>query len=154
MAKQSKYDTAGNDISYDENSKYFTYEESKAGYIIITGTTNEAKGMTSLTTPRAYNEKRVLLIARGAFDGCSVLTDIYVTPGISQIGDGAFSGAPSLKKIHILNTDPDKTTVNNVTFGLIDGMVKGAKFYVPKGYAREFSASYFWSPYADYITEE
>ncbi len=141
------------DVSYDENSKYFTYEESKAGYI-ITGTTDEAKGMSSLTTPRAYNGKRVFSIARGAFDGCSSLTDIYVTTGISQIGDGAFSGAPSLKKIHILNTDPDKTTVNNVTQGLTDGMAKGAMFYVPTGCSGEFSANYFWGPYADYITEE
>ena len=110
--------------------------------------------MSSLTTPRAYNGKRVFSIARGAFDGCSSLTDIYVTTGISQIGDGAFSGAPSLKKIHILNTDPDKTTVNNVTQGLTDGMAKGAMFYVPTGCSGEFSANYFWGPYADYITEE
>lgn len=140
------------DVSYDENSKYFVYEENKAGYI-ITGMTEEGKKLSSVTTPRAYEGKRVVSVARGAFDGSSAV-DIYITTGITQLADGAFAGATALKRVHILATDPNNTTVNNVTGGLTDGMAKGAVFCVPKGCAGEFSSNYFWGPYADYITEE
>ena len=141
------------DYSYDENSKYFIYEESGLGYKIV-GMTEEGKTLISVTTPRAYEGKRVSAITGGAFDGAASLTDIYVTTGIAQIADGAFEGAPSLKRIHILATDPNNTTVNNVSGELVRGMAKDAKFFVPKGCGFEFSANYFWGPYADYITEE
>ena len=139
------------DYSYDENEKYFVFEEVvRSGEIVgynITGLSELGKEQTSLTTPRAYNEKKIYSIEAGAF-ASDKIEEIYITDYISAIGDGAFANAPKLKKVHILAKDPDNTTVNNVSMGLCNGMASGAKFYVSPESYNDFVSNYFWGPYA------
>lgn len=141
------------DYGYDENEKYFAFAETLAGYM-ITGTSALGKTQTSLTTPKAYGGKRVYAIGEGSFDGCDLLSEIYVTENIGQINDGAFSGAGALREIHILAENPNTTTVNSVSMGLTDGMAKGAKFYVKSASYDDFASNYFWGPYSDYLAAE
>ena len=72
----------------------------------------------------------------------------------NNIGDGAFAGAESLKKVHILADDPNTTTVNNITMGLLSGLASGAKFYVSSASYDEYISNYFWGPYASRIVAE
>ena len=143
---------------YDENEKYFVFEEHTVGGELrgynIVGLSELGKAQTTLTTPYAYNGMRVYNIAPEAFSGASSLTDIYVTENIAAIGDGAFAGAPALRKVHILAVDPNSTTVNNVTVGLWNGMASGAEFYVPAESYSTYITNYFWGPYADKIVAE
>ena len=141
------------DLSEDKNAGYFTYEQTAYGYI-LTGTTDDGKMQTVLTTPRAYNGGRVYAIAENAFSGCVNLTDVYICDYASQIADGAFRGAPNLVRVHIAATDPNTTTVNNLSGLLTDGMNEKAKFMVPTGTLNDFAANYFWGPYTDWLTEE
>ena len=145
------------DYSYDENEKYFVFEEvlrsgELVGYNIV-GLSELGKQETTLTTPRAYNEKKIYSIEAGAFASDN-LTEIYITDYISSIGDGAFENAPKLKKVHILTTNPDNTTVNNVSMGLCNGMASDARFYVAADCYNDFTSNYFWGPYADKIVKE
>lgn len=145
-------------LEYDENEKYFTFTESTvngkvAGYI-ISGTTELGKSQTVLTTPNAYNGMHIFSIAENTFAGCDRLTEIYISKGVAAIGDGAFAGADGLKKVHVLSTDPNATTVNNVSGELCKGMASGVKFHVPKDSYMDYVGNYFWGPYMDYIVAE
>jgi len=142
---------------YDENEIYFVFEEhivsgELRGYNIV-GLTELGKKTTELTTPFAYNGKRVYSLKEGVFSE-SVVTEIYVTENISSIEDGAFAGANSLKKVHIAATNPDSTTVNNLSGELCRGMPAEAKFYVPASSHATYISNYFWGPYADKIVAE
>ena len=142
---------------YDENEKYFVFEEHRVngelrGYN-ITGLTELGKAQTALTTPYAYEGKRVYNINENAFAG-SAVAEIYITENISNIGDGAFAGANSLAKVHVLAENPDSTAVNNLSGELCRGMPDGAKFYVPAASYSTYISNYFWSPYADRIAAE
>ena len=142
---------------YDENEKYFVFEEriisgELKGYNIV-GLSELGKAQASLTTPYAYNGKRVYDIKAGAFAGATA-TEIFIKESVSSIGDGAFKGAEALQKVHILAEDPNDTTVNNVTVGLWEGMAPGAKFYVPSASYDTYISNYFWGPYAGRIVAE
>ncbi|MBQ8448673.1 MAG: hypothetical protein IJX27_07065, partial [Clostridia bacterium] len=141
----------------DENEKYFVFAERKVGgelkgYNII-GLSELGKSQEVLTTPKVYNGMRVYNLKANAFSGAAA-TEIYITDTIASIEDGAFAGAQSLKKVHILAENPDSTTVNNLSMGLCDGMAKDAKFYVPAASYSSYVSNYFWSPYASKITSE
>ena len=97
---------------------------------------------------------RVYEISENAFAGCTALTDIYVTENISNIADGAFADVPTLKKVHIMATNPDNTAVNNLSGELCRGMAQDAKFYVKAELLDTFRGNYFWMPYADRIVAE
>ena len=141
------------DYEYDENEVYFEFRETTSGYI-ITKVSEKGKGETVLTIPLAYNKKKVYSMDAGTFSGCSNLKEIYVTENISYIVDGTFEGADNLEKIHILNEDPDKVTVNNLSGDLVKGMSKKAKFYIKKSAYSLFATNYFWGVYTDYMVSE
>lgn len=145
------------DLSYDENEVYFEFSEVvRDGEIVgynITGLSDLGKVQSVLTTPRAYDGKKIYAVDTGAFTSDNV-TEIYVTANIPTINDGAFANAPKLTKVHILAENPDDTTVNNVSMGLCDGMAQGAKFYVGADVYGDFVSNYFWGPYADRIEKK
>lgn len=143
---------------YDENEKYFVFEEKfiggeLVGYNIV-GVSELGKVQSTLTTPYAYEGMRVYEISENAFAGCASLTDIYVTENISNIADGAFASVPTLKKVHIMATNPDNTAVNNLSGELCRGMAQDANFYVKAELLDTFRGNYFWGPYADRIVSE
>jgi hypothetical protein len=141
---------------YDENEKYFVFEErfvsgELRGYNIV-GLSELGKTQAALTTPYAYNGMRVYNLKEGAFSGANA-TEIFVTDNIASIEDGAFAGADSLKKVHVLATNPDSTTVNNLG-DPCRGMPVDAKFYVPADSYSTYVSNYFWSPFANRIAAE
>lgn len=152
-----KTDDGEDDLGYDENEVYFEFSEVvRSGEVIgynIKGLSALGKEQSVLTTPKAYNGKRIYAVDTGAFASASA-KDIYISARISTINDGAFSGASHLEKVHIMATDPNDTTVNNVSMGLCDGMAQGARFYVASESYNDFISNYFWGPYADKITAE
>lgn len=140
-------------LQYDENEKYFLFEE-KANGAVIVGVSDLGKAQTVLTTPVAYNGKKVLSLSADAFAGCDALTELFITDNIVQIPDGTFRGADGLLKIHVLATDPNMTTVNNLSGGARDGLSESCCFYVPKGALDAYKTNYFWNPYAAYMIGE
>ena len=137
---------------YDENEVYFTYEI-KDSSVFITGLTELGKAQTTLRTPIAYDGKKVTQIAENAFAGGSGITELYVTDNISWIANGAFNGADSLVKIHILATDPDSTKVDSIGDPR-KGLPEESRFYVPAGSLSVYENNYFWGPFARYILGE
>ncbi len=138
---------------YDENEVYFTYEITEFG-VYITGVSELGKSMERLTTPIAYDGKKVVSFKEDAFAGCSALRALFITDNISQIPDGTFRGASNLGEIHILADNPDKTTVNNLSMMATDGLPSHARFYVLKDALSAFRSNYFWGPYSDLIVGE
>ena len=137
---------------YDENEVYFTYEVTDSG-IFITGLTELGKAQTTLRTPVAKNGKKVTQIAADAFAGGSAVKELYVTDNISWIADGAFRGADSLTKIHILAADPDATKVNSIG-NPREGLPEESRFYIPKNALSVYENNYFWGPFARYLIGE
>ncbi len=142
---------------YDENEQYFVFKERYVsgelkGYDIVS-LTGLGSAQASLTTPYAYEGMRVYTVKESAFAGC-MATEIYITENIASIEDGAFAGANSLEKVHILAENPDSTTVNNLSGELCNGMPADAKFYVPAASYDTYVGNYFWGPYADKIVAE
>ncbi len=138
---------------YDENEVFFTFRETSSGYI-ITGVTEKGKEQTILTIPLAYNENKVYSLDPGVFSDCDKLKEVFVTENISYIMDGVFEGASNLEKVHILNEDPDRVTVNNLSGDLVKGMNKNAKFYIKSSAYTAFITNYFWGVYTDYLETE
>lgn len=151
--KPIKPDKPDDPVKYDENEKYFVFEE-RAGSTYITGVSDEGKKLSSLRTPTAYNGKRGIIIGAGAFADCGELTELFVTDNVSYISDGAFVGAGKLMKIHILAENPDSTTVNGMGSELTAGLPAGARFYVPSASLGSYVGNYFWSTFADRIVGE
>ena len=140
-------------LEYDENEKYFLFEE-KANGAVIVGVSELGKQQSTLTTPVAVNGKKVVFLAADAFAGCENLTELFITANIGQIPDGTFRGAGNLTKIHVLAADPNMTTVNNLSGGARDGLSEAARFLVPAGSLDAYKTNYFWNPYAAYIIGE
>jgi hypothetical protein len=137
---------------YDENEKYFTYEVTDFGVNII-GLSEEGKNQTVLRTPVAYDGKKVVQIKADAFNGGGNITELFVTDNIGQIANGAFRGADSLVKIHILATDPDMTKVDSLG-DPHEGLPANSYFYVPADAFGAYFNNYFWGPHSDYIKAE
>ncbi len=137
---------------YDENEVYFTYEVTDFGVNII-GLSEEGKAQTVLRTPVAYDGKKVVQIKADAFNGGGNITELFVTDNIGQIANGAFRGADSLVKIHILATDPDMTKVDSLG-NPHEGLPANSYFYVPADSFGAYFNNYFWGPHSDYIKAE
>ena len=137
---------------YDENEVYFIYNVTDSG-VFITGLTELGKAQTTLRTPVAYDGKKVTQIAENAFNGGSGIKELFITDNITWIADGAFRGADSLTKIHILATDPDMTKVNSIG-NPREGLPAESRFYVPKASLSVFENNYFWGPFAQFLIGE
>ena len=137
---------------YDENEVYFTYEVTDSA-VFITGLTELGKAQTTLRTPVAYDGRKVTQIAENAFTGGAGIRELYVTDNISWIADGAFRGADTLTKIHILATDPDMTKVNSLG-NPREGLPDESRFYVPKASLSVYANNYFWGGFAQFLVGE
>ncbi len=139
-------------LGYDENEVYFTYEVTDFG-VYITGVTDLGKEQSVLRTPRAYDGQNVTSLRADAFAGCDALRELYITENIGQISDGTFRGAKNLAKIHILKTVPG-SEVDSLSKAATDGLPPHARFYVPAASYDAYITSYSWGPYASYILPE
>jgi hypothetical protein len=137
---------------YDENEIYFTFEVVDSS-VFITGLTDLGKAQTTLRTPVAYDGKKVTQIAADAFAGGSNIKELFVTDNIAWIADGAFRGADSLEKIHILATNPDSTKVNSIG-NPREGLPSNSRFYVPRESISVFANNYYWGPFEEYLIGE
>ena len=137
---------------YDANEVYFTFEVVDTS-VFITGLTDLGKAQTTLRTPVAYDGKKVTQITADAFAGGSNIKELFVTDNIAWIADGAFRGADSLTKIHILAIDPDATKVNSIG-NPREGLPSNSRFYVPKASLSVFANNYYWGPFAEYLIGE
>ena len=138
---------------YDENEVYFTYEMTDFG-VYITGLSELGKAQETLTTPVAYDGKKVVSFKADTFAGAEALRELTITKNIGQIPDGTFRGASSLTKIHLEALDPNDTTVNNLSGIAMEGLPSSAKFYVSADSLSAYQTNYFWGPYAEFIVAE
>ena len=140
---------------YDANEVYFTFEISSDGVVSITGLSDLGKSQTTLCTPIAYNGKKVTRIAPDAMNGGSALTELTITDNILKIQNGAFRGADSLMKIHILSenctTEPED---NDAAMLMLEGLSKDCRFYVPSHVLDSYQNNYFWWTYRNYLIGE
>lgn len=78
------------------------------------------------TVPETYEGLPVLEIASGAFENCKWLETVVVPSSVKKIGEGAFAGCPSLKKITLPFVGMDETNANSL-FGYIFGVPEDKK---------------------------
>ena len=141
------------DPSYDSNSEYFTYRESRddkgdVSWYSVSGLSEEGLKASSLTLPKAYNGLPVRGIDANAFAQSKILKSVTVNDNISFIESGAFASCPTLDSLHILCENADDITVDQVK--LFDGEVKEIKIYLySKSSYQSFVAGYFWANYGN-----
>lgn len=125
---------------YDENEKYFTFEQRANGTYSITGLTAQGKAMTSLTVPLGYNGRKVFAISEGAFMGGS-LERLIVTQDSNLVifENGAFRGASKLEELVIYKQSGDDISPP----ADFSGVHPDFKVYVPEG--SDFAYHYYWS---------
>ncbi len=140
---------------YDKNEVYFTFDVSPDGVVSITGLTELGKEQTSLRTPVAYDGKKVSRIASNTFNDGSALTELTITENISKIQNGAFRGADSLLKVHILSEDcSTEPEDNDASMPMLEGLPNDCRFYVPSVALDSYKNNYFWWTYRNYLIGE
>jgi len=122
------------------------------GMNAITGTTELGRSQSVLVVPAAVGGVAVKAIADGALSGCSKLSAVYIgaDSSISYLNNGAFRGAPSLKKIVIDKKHSEIT----VSANLLDGAAAGAKVYVPAEYYADYTSYYTWGAFSARIQKQ
>lgn len=80
--------------------EYETAEDSN--YCVISGSFEDLVG--DIYIGAYHNEKKVLGIKEGAFEGREGITGVYLLDGILTIGNDAFAGCTSLQKIELPST--------------------------------------------------
>ncbi len=133
-------------------AQYFTFAEFPAadgviaGYT-VTGVTETGRGMVKLEIPTIHNGKPVLAIAPGALSGCTVLTDLTIRDNIISIENGAFGGAPALRRLHIYNENEMTMSVSQT--GLFDDAAPGITICLySKASFDSYTAGYYWGNYS------
>ena len=141
------------EYEYDENEVYFLYDVKDTGVEIV-GVSDLGKTQTVLTTPKAFDGKKVVMLTSGTFADCGNLTELFVTENISQIHDGTFEGAGNLTKIHMASSNPDNCIVNSMSGEAFVGTSSKCRVYVPNGALSDYKNNYFWGIYSNLLTEE
>ncbi len=140
------------DGSEDVWAQYYTYKEfpgadgSIVGYT-VTGVTETGKSLVKLEIPAVYNGLSVITVAAGTLVGCTSLTDLTIRSNIISIENGSFSGATSLKRLHIYNEDEMSMSV--APTGLFDGAGSDITicFYTKSSFDA-YTAGYYWGNYS------
>ena len=126
-------------VRYDENERYFTYEELPGGAYAISGLTELGREAAALTIPVAYKNRIVTMISAGALSGISAERLIITRDtAIRTIADGAFANTPSLRELWIYYPNEDDI----IPPDSFSGVGPGFTVHVPDGSA--YSAGYFW----------
>lgn len=132
-------------------ASYYTYVEYGNGYA-INGVTDAGKTQSELTVPASYEGRAVLAIEKGTFTGCDALQTLIIHDNIVQLMDGAFSGAPNLKKIYVHRESAEGFGVGDAVF---EGAPADVKLVLTTQESFEsFVADYFWSKYGGYMILE
>ena len=128
----------------DPNAEYFTFMQKADGYYMITGVKDEYRHLTELTIPVAYNGCKVNTIGKGAFEGSSVdKLIITVDTNLTDIMNGAFSGASNLSGLYIYCKEADKLPPPENFNGTQDDFT----IYFEPG--SSFQDGYYWKPLYD-----
>jgi len=137
------------DASQNDTTGYFVFEEID-GIMTLVGITDAGKEQTVLTLPLAWEGKAVQTVAENAFAGCGKLEEIIVeeNSNLTLMNNGAFAGAPNLKKISLF-TMPDDILVGGE---LMNGASADARFFVKRDHYGDYAAHYFWSEYMPIIS--
>lgn len=124
----------------DPNAKYFTYEQAKNGFLIITGLSELGKLERSLTLPLGAETYKVSELGEAALSG-GVLEELIIPEGTNLriMRNGAFSGAKTLKSIKIYH----KTASDIVPPASFYGCSADLVVYVPEG--SDYPSGYYWS---------
>ncbi len=131
----------------NEWSKYFIYEPFGEDALKIVGVTPAGKHKSTLEIPYTADGKVVRVVDKNAFEGCRVLTDLYIHDNISLLINGAFSGCEKLQNIHIMRDDEENLEANE---GLFEGADSGVKilFHTEEAYSN-FVSGYWWAHHAE-----
>ena len=134
----------------DENAKFFEYEKTSTGLIIV-GLTDEGKQQKSLTVPKTHEDQAVIELAGGALSQSEVLETLVIPndSNLETIGEKAFDGCKKLKKIELYLL-PDKISAHAKAF---DGMNKFCYVYVPENNFGIFTGDYFWGGMMKYVRQ-
>ena len=87
-----------------------------AGDAMIAGLTNEGRNMRELVVPAEVNGSRVTAIVAEAFRDAQALEAVYLPEGLAEIGEGAFRGCSSLKKVAFISGNTQISAIKDEMF--------------------------------------
>ncbi len=129
----------------DSDADCFLYDE-RDGALTLIGLTEAGMQRTSLVVPSTVDGKPIQAIANGAFQGAEQLETITIQQNIRRIGDSAFGGCSSLRRIVIEQETPSACRVGQDLLAGTDALV-----YVPADALSAYRTDYFWSLYGTLI---
>lgn len=118
--------------------KYFRFEATDNGKLIV-GLTDEGKNQKTLTLPSSVYGFTV-----ETFQNNALIEEITLPASIRVLYNESFLGCTSLKKLCILQENPEKVSVG---YSLLKGTTS-CKIYVTKKAFPAYSSNYFWGHYA------
>lgn len=119
-------------------SPYFVFEKGENG-TIVTGLTEEGKKQKTLVLPSS-----VYAFTADVFQNNTLIEEVTLPANIRVLYDHGFSGCTSLRKVILLQENPEKISVG---YSLLDGTTD-CKIYVTQKAFSAFSTNYYWGHYA------
>ena len=141
-------DTTDDDVTVTEDpwEKYFTYEDF-GGALRVTGTTEDAKYMTSLTVPSTANGLKVLVLGTDTFIDCKALQEITLGPELTVIENGAFGNCPTLLSINMQREDAESLEAGTDVFA--NSPDRQTIYLFTDTSFSNFTTGYWWGMYAN-----
>ncbi len=139
---------APEDVGYDENEAFFTYE-SVGSAVFVSGVLPEYRNLTELTLPRSHDKRAVSGILASAFSGCEKLRTIRIPDNYRSFEAGCFAGCPALSDIYLELDKPGLTAIP--ARGLFDGTPNGLNVWVPSNAYTAYSSNYSWRQYKQFL---
>ncbi|MBR5223113.1 MAG: hypothetical protein IKV81_02995 [Clostridia bacterium] len=132
----------------DNNAKHFIFEEIDGGLSIV-GLSEAGKQEKTLTIPKEYDGKSVLVIGDNAFAGSDVLERVIIKEdaAVKSFTSNALSNCPALRAIEI-HLAPSALPINPEA---VTKMPKECLVYVPADRYSEFATDYFWTGMMQYV---
>ncbi len=133
-----------NQVAVGDNADIscFLYEETADSYEIV-GLTDVGKQRKQLLIPSSYNEKTIKTFSPEVFRDNITIEEITIQSNITFLANYSFVGCSNLKKLIILQNNPNKIQVGYY-------LIKSAdlcKIYVSADTFAAFDNHYFWGSY-------
>jgi hypothetical protein len=137
-----------NPNSWVENewSELFEYDTFGSG-LRITGVRDAAKDMEKLEIPYMADGKVVYMLSENAFAECKSLKEITIYDNLNVIENGAFDGAKSLERIHMMREEAEDLEAGAELFENAPSDLT-LYFHTESSY-RNFVSGYWWSAHAE-----
>lgn len=140
----------GEDVGEDsETAKCFTYVDYDDS-LLISGVTDEYINESNIVIPEFANGKKVVGIARDAFQDCTKINNIIIPTSIKILMDGCFGNCESLINIFIETYNPSDIIVS-YTGSMTENVSEDFTIFIHDESFTDFATDYYWGAYTSFF---